>query len=327
MYINDLDNPDRIYGPDIIGGKTIAQMGGCYCPPHKGHFMTWSNTCKDLNLDILFIMSTNIRGKKKFISRHGIPIEFTEWVVSKWASKLTNADGKPVTVIFRNEGILYNITNDFKQLYFITYGEGASTKKEENEIEKKQWLEKLNSEKKGDLNEYVVGNWGKKNKITQGQNNTSNQYPIYRIAYKNYWRDTTNPGPDSPSATKFTKCLKNTKISLLAGEDKRSECFNYLPNFMSDEDKYEYIDKIMREYYTDTAYADCKTLYPDEQETCVKFNFTSSGGKYKKKRSMSRKSKKKRSMWKKSTTKRKSNKKRKSTTKRKSNTKKANKRN
>jgi hypothetical protein len=59
MYINDLDNPDRIYGKDIIGGKTIAQMAGCYCPPHKGHFMTWSNTCKDLNLDVLFIMSTN----------------------------------------------------------------------------------------------------------------------------------------------------------------------------------------------------------------------------------------------------------------------------
>jgi hypothetical protein len=290
MYINDLDNPDRIYEADMIEGKTIAQMSGCYCPPHKGHFMRWYDVCKDLNLDILFIISTNHsrinkKGHRSFISRHGVPIEFTEWVVSKWASQLTNAQGKPVTVIFRKEGILYNITNNFKQLYFINIDEG-------NEMEKEKWIQKLFDNKKGDIDELVVGNWGRKNKITQGQNNESNQYPVYRISYKNYWRDTTNPGPDSPSATKFTKCLKNTKISLLAGEDKTSECFSYLPDFMSSEDKYEYIEKIMNEYYTDTAYAECKRLNPDEEELCSKYKFTSNGGKSKKSKK-SRKSTKK----------------------------------
>ena len=50
----------------------------------------------------------------------------------------------------------------------------------------------------------------------------------------------------------------------------------------------------MNEYYTDTAYAECKRLNPDEEELCSKYNFTSNGGKSIKKSKKSKKSKNKR---------------------------------
>jgi hypothetical protein len=241
MYRNDREYTGT-YGADILEGKTIGRMVGCFCPPHKGHFLTWENACKDLNLDILFLSSTNATSPIK--SRHGIPLEFTQWVISRWASHLENADGNPVQVIFRADTPLPKIaTNSFKQLYLIQIGEGEATTKTENEREKEVWLEELKAKHNSEEDEPDIA-WGRKNKITQSDRR--DDYPYYKIANKTYWRDTTNPSAQSPSATKFTKCLKALKSN-----PSDESCYDYLPDFMTTEEKAEYIAEIMDKYYTD----------------------------------------------------------------------------
>ena len=241
MYQNDREYTGT-YGEDILEGKTIGRMVGCFCPPHKGHFLTWENACKDLNLDILFLSSTNATSPSK--SRHGIPLEFTEWVISRWASHLENADGNPVQVIFRADTPLPKIaTNTFKQLYLIQIGEGEATTKSENEREKEVWLTELKAKHNSEEDDPDIA-WGRKNKITQSDRR--DDYPFYKIANKTYWRDTTNPSAQSPSATKFTKCLKALKSN-----PSDESCYDYLPDFMTTEEKAEYIAEIMDKYYTD----------------------------------------------------------------------------
>jgi hypothetical protein len=247
-YINDITNT-AVY-PDL-SGSIVGRINGCYCPPHKGHFFAWANACKELNLDVLFICATNHPDKYK--SRHGIPLAFTEWVVSNWASQLQNADGKPVTVIFRTDPPLSKMSNNFKKFYLITYND------EYNEELKKQ-----------DELDPTIG-WQKRIKLTQKKEDTN----TWRIANKNFFRET---GAASPSATKFTHCLKQARIS-----GDKSACYTFLPDFMTDANKNEYIDKIFEEYYTLDSYADCNAK-GYESERCEKFNFPQAptGGKKKK---------------------------------------------
>jgi len=270
MYRDDSNYPDK-YETDILGGKIVGRMTGCFCPPHKGHFLTWETACNDLNLDVLFISSSN--DKNKYKSRHGIPIKFTEWVISNWAAHITNADGNKVEVLFRADTPLPKIaTNEFKQLYLIHIGEGDATTKAENEREKELWLADLKTKRNSDSDDPDIS-WGRKNKIVQTQLNEKGEYPpIYKIANKTYWRDTTNPDAKSPSATKFTKCLKAYKIN--PSESNQNACYDYLPDFLTVEEKNEYIEKIMTEYYTDDSYAECLKILSDDEERCNKFNFS-----------------------------------------------------
>ena len=108
--------------------------------------------------------------------------------------------------------------------------------------------------------------WGRKNKITQSEKRS--EYPMYKIANKTYWRDTTNPDAKSPSATKFTKCLKALKNT-----PSVKTCDEYFPEFMTLEDKEEYIAKIMTEYYTNESYGECLKQLKNDAERCEKFNF------------------------------------------------------
>jgi hypothetical protein len=257
------------YNDAILHDKIIGRMTGCFCPPHKGHFLTWERACKDLNLDILFISSSNDINPYK--SRHGIPIAFTEWVVSKWAAHLKNQRGTPVQVIFRSDTPLPKIaSNKFKQLYLIHIGEGDGKTKEENEKEKEIWLTTMHEKKNSDLDEPDIS-WGKRKGITQERLNKTDTYPMYKISNKTYWRDTTNPDAQSPSATKFTACLKEYKID--SSHEHLTACYAYLPDFMRDGEKKEYIDKIMTEYYTDDSYDKCFALLK-LVERCNKFDFS-----------------------------------------------------
>ena len=249
MYRNDSDYSGT-YGADILAGKIVGRMTGCFCPPHKGHFLIWETACKDLNLDVLFISSSNHANPAK--SRHGLPLAFTEWVVSRWAPHLKNADGKSVQVIFRADTPLPKIaTNEFTQLYLIQIGEGEATTKAENEREKELWLAGLITKNNSEEDAPDIA-WGRKNKITQSEKRSA--YPFYKIANKTYWRDTTNPDAKSPSATKFTKCLKALK-----NKPSDKACDEYFPEFMTLEDKEEYIAKIMTEYYTNESYGEAKS--------------------------------------------------------------------
>ena len=287
---------------EITKDKIVGCINGCYCPPHKGHFKTWQNACKDLNLDVLCIGSINKpykteeyhrtsiedKNKKKkiqpsYTSRHGIPLEFTEWVVSQWSKELKNREGKPVHIVFSI--LLPNsfIENNFKQLYLIQGNEGEG---DETSDVYKESLTTLKEKNKDDLNEPYISYWGRKNGITNEKLNNNNKYPMWRISYKNYWRDTRKTGnpADSPSATKFSLCIKNIK----EGKKNASECFSFLPDFMPSFKKQEYIEKVIEEYYTDTAHTECIKFYKnvkkdddsDVAEKCDKYNFTqSSGGK------------------------------------------------
>jgi hypothetical protein len=284
-YFNDLNDIN-------IKDKVIGFIAGCYCPPHKGHLKTWIQACVDLNLDILFITTlTNYFKTKQFYSRHGIPIEFTEWVVSNWYKELKNRDGKQVTVVFSNDIPYTSIGDKFKQLYLISGYEGDSPDFPE------ELIENLNNTSKWDLSEPDVNYWGRKTpardyKITNKRNNPvgDNTYPIWKISNKSYWRNTSDKSPMNPSATKFSKCLKTAKTNLLKGIDTRKECFIFLPDFMKDKEKYEYIDKIMLEYYTENSLSECREFFIkkkyDEEEIekrCGKFKFSYNGGKKNKK--------------------------------------------
>ena len=269
---------------DITNNKIVGIINGCYCPPHKGHFETWENACKDLNLDVLCISSINNPYKtevKKEIqpsynSRHGIPLEFTEWVVSQWSKYLKNRDNKKVHIVFSTSNINRKIINNFKQLYLIQGDEGEGDYSSDAYQDS---LRKIKREKKGDLDEPDISYWGKPHNITNEKLNEHDNYPKWRISYKNYWRNTrktSNPS-DSPSATKFSLCIKNIK----KGQQNPSECFKYLPKFLTEPEKKEYIKQIIDNYYTDTAHKECTIFYKgknwvDEEIkiTCDKYNFT-----------------------------------------------------
>jgi hypothetical protein len=295
-YINNIENKDII--PEITDGKTVAFIAGCYCPPHKGHFKIWQTVCEDLDLDVLCISSLNNppykteeydrisiednnKGKKiqpSYKSRHGIPIDFTEWVVSKWSQQLKNKKGEQVTVIFFSSTPYRLIQNNFKQLYLIIGNEGEG---DESSDIYKETTATIIQNNKNDLDKPDISYWGKLKGITNEQLNDSNTYPMWRISYKNYWRDTRKTG-DGLSATKFSLCLKNIK----KGKHEPSACFNFLPDFMSEKNKQEYIEKIIDNkngYYTDTAYDECikfnqnvKKLTDDEEVkmNCEKYDFT-----------------------------------------------------
>jgi hypothetical protein len=310
FYINNITNNPIL--PVITEDKTMAFISGCYCPPHRGHFNTWQTACHDLDLDVLFITSLNVpyeteeydrktvedKNKVKKIqpsykSRHGIPLEFTEWVVSNWSSQLKNKKNEQVTVVFSSTTPGRLITNNFRQLYLIDGNEGDGD--EYSDIYN-AYIASIKQKRTSDLDEPDISYWGKKNGITNEKLNDTNTYPMWRISRKNYWRDTTkrdNPS-DSPSATKFSLCIKNIKKK----EHDPSVCFNFLPDFMSDYDKQIYIDKIIDEYYTDEIYQNCinfnkivkKNITEEEiKENCGKYDFTTTVKKYSPPKSRKRK--------------------------------------
>lgn len=56
-------------------GKKVGIMGGCYCPPHAGHYNSIVNAIRELSLDIVIIQIFGRENKEQ--SRHGTPSTFS----------------------------------------------------------------------------------------------------------------------------------------------------------------------------------------------------------------------------------------------------------
>ena len=70
----------------IFEGKRVGMFGGCYCPPHAGHYNSLVDSIRKLALDIVII---EIYGKSDAIySRHGVTNIFSEKVWNKWGETI-----------------------------------------------------------------------------------------------------------------------------------------------------------------------------------------------------------------------------------------------
>jgi hypothetical protein len=162
---------------DFFAGKKLLHVGGCFCPPHIGHYNMVEEYIKKVKPDVFLIYSTN----RESDPRHGTPLEHTKETWDIWGNILARK---------------YNITYGFDKSYDMVFNGSMENIKEyvasnvwENEMPdkfKKNPLEHLTLEGMS---------MGFLNKVPRDFDG----YYKYHIQRK----------PSGFSATKFTKCLKD----------------------------------------------------------------------------------------------------------------------
>lgn len=209
----------------------VAVLSGCFCPPHKGHYEYIKNVCVELNINILFLDSTN----KSSGGRHGIPGEFSIEQLCVFAKEINDTQGANIFV--SHNDIPYSITNAMTKLYLTS---GFEIPKDEELLNKGMSKEEALRKKMNDKDLFE-----QKDPLERAS----------RIFLKNFERSTDlhkqekvqNVGfirdeSDGLSATKLTKCL----IKIRDNGGRYDECFYFLPDFYTDEMKHNYINQAMK---------------------------------------------------------------------------------
>ena len=76
-------------------GKVILSYGGCFCPPHAGHYNLLTTVIEQTRPDIVVIASTN----NDEYPRHGVPLSFTLKTWKEWATLLQQKYGADTYVV------------------------------------------------------------------------------------------------------------------------------------------------------------------------------------------------------------------------------------
>lgn len=208
----------------------VGAIMGCFCPPHKGHYDYIKKACEDLDLNILFLGSTN-SGK----GRHGIPPEFSIKQLCNMAAEISSTQGAKVFVSLKD--IPFSITSKMTNLYIIETVEVPK----ESELAQ-QGITKEDAIRQKEYDKNIIEN---KDPLERTSRNFLNKFdrstPQERqtkVQNKVYIRD----GDDGYSATQLTKCLMNIRDN----QGDYGQCFYFLPDFYTDEMKYEYINDAMQ---------------------------------------------------------------------------------
>ncbi len=278
----------------IFENAIVGIMNGCYCPPHKGHFNSWEYACQEFKLSILCITSVNV--DKKHRARHMIPYEFTQKIILEWGKELYRKYNTTVMFTDINEiSTFWNIPSNVQKLYDINVHETN------NDDEMREIKEQLIAKHKADGDDFLEGTTTVRRYMTHFKTLKADLLKAGKIydktEYRNMFRDL-----NGPSATKFTKCIvKNRNESI-----DSKKCFEFLPDFLSDESKIAYFKEIYTKYINDSMYEKCLAEGIDADE-CVLYRFDQVAGKKYKRKTNKRKTNKRKTN-KRKTNKRKTNK-------------------
>ena len=225
----------------------IGSMSGCFCPPHKGHLEAMKAFVKDLHIDVLILNSMN--SNKRFGSRHYIPLDFTYYILKQYAKYI----GCSVLITSSKDNYVPEFYKKLKGKMFNMRAMEDITLEQFHELNAKDGFTKFEDHD----NIYIKNSYGR---AGPGQRRNFNEDQLFDV---NYFRE-----EDGSSATKTAKCIGD-----VATEMKESrECFKYLPDEYSEDEKMNYINTIIREYYTPIALEECLQQDPKDIK-CAKLIF------------------------------------------------------
>lgn len=212
----------------------VGKMTGCYCPPHKGHYESILNACKELDLRVLFLSSNNRPGASR--SRHGMPSEFSAEQLCIFAKQIYMEMGENIVIFVTAGSSLstpWEIESNMDKFFIISSFEYDDEESKQLAIQSKALEEAVDP-----LAKVFPKVFRKFKRSTPEQRQT-------KVSNKIFLRDKK----EGFSATKFTKCLIELRDQLeTAGGDKRAlynKCYYFLPDFYTEEMKYNYIETAM----------------------------------------------------------------------------------
>ena len=199
-------------------------MGGCYCPPHKGHYNSFLKAIDMYKLDVLFIETTNSATNPEY-SRHGTPASHTLETLNKWANKIHKETG---TEVFIN-----NSSAPYKSNYqFIPRNVGhVYSISIYNDVKEDNQRTLLDKTSKNYLIQLKADPW---------KNNKTRNTTLYNKATT---VESERERAENLSATEFTRCLINVQKS--DTRKNRDLCSKFI-NHLSTEERDEYIDSIIQ---------------------------------------------------------------------------------
>jgi hypothetical protein len=195
--------------------KVVGTIAGCFCPPHKGHFAMILEACRDNKLDIVFVKTVN--RDKASSARHGVPAQASIKILSIYAKYIYDTVGTEVFI--STEFIPWDIPNTVDKILNIKVIEleGEVTKQAMEQAKEQEQANPL----LGTVRRYL-SNFDKVN----------NTKVFNRVMFRN-----TTKGV---SATNYIRTMK----TLL------TETAKFLPDFMTEQEKYQLIADIIYDYGT-----------------------------------------------------------------------------
>lgn len=204
-------------------GKNVGVMGGCFCPPHVGHFQTIYDACVKNNLGVMFLRTTNSDNRPER-TRHGLSSAFTIKMLHQFAKYINSKIGTEFYI--STSEIPWDINTSMDHLFFIEVNEidGEPT---EADIERAKAIEQTNM-----LN-------GKTRRFLENFNRENNTKVFSRVLFRNK--------QNGLSATSFVRSLM--KIRENPDADAYAVSSEYLPSVIfTDEEKHDIIDDMLFEF-------------------------------------------------------------------------------
>lgn len=84
---------------EFFTGKRVLSIGGCFCPPHAGHYNMVDELIRRVDPDVFVVTSTN----RDEFTRHGTPLKHTKETWDAWGTILARKHNS--TYIFGNDMI------------------------------------------------------------------------------------------------------------------------------------------------------------------------------------------------------------------------------
>ena len=205
--LNDLYKTPKFseYLETVLKDQVAVYMNGCFCPPHKGHYDSFVNAITEFQPALLLISTTNYSANP----RHGTPLSHTIETLKRWGKVLKKKYGVEVLVYSLMEGddMFWYQQNFPKDVLTKMIHYHIHDKRDEEIVFNRELPKKCGS-----------GFWKK-------------VHPDKRFEYHALRPE------NSPSATKFTACLKS-----------EASCHEFVPT--DEPDPQRYIQQIRALYAT-----------------------------------------------------------------------------
>lgn len=213
-------------------GKKIGEMGGCFCPPHKGHYQSLKNAIRDIGLDVLLVSTIN----REDSPRHGTPRAHSIRVLSMYARQIMAelaAEGHNVEVY-----IMPNTTSQTRDI--TTYGWVSPDIGKFYDIQKHDTQESLDESlrKKRTLDRYGRVYF---KQLTHNKYDPASPKVTMHDKYEAV--DLLRDKATGLSATKFSKCLAHYQQNPTPAN--RKACHKFIDH-LSPSDIEAYLDDILQ---------------------------------------------------------------------------------
>lgn len=211
-----------------LKGKNVGLMNGCFCPPHIGHYNSFKQAIKELDLDLLYLNTTNTGEAKR--GRHKTAGSHTYYVLIMYAKKLKEETG--CNILIENCSScppigLHKNRTDYKYYDRVSFMNWIPI--DVKNVFKIQFVE--NDEQREKTIKLDDKNFGNKDMYKELRIYAPEKFVHIKLERKD----------DGLSATKFSKCLAAIK----AGELQRNACDKYISH-LTEEEKEDYLREVLR---------------------------------------------------------------------------------